>query len=566
MSYERLSLTGFINEMKDVTYGPHPRKFCFVLGAGTSITSGIKSGQQLVKVWDKELRERNEDEYLRWRSEKGITDENMSSFYSQYYEKRFWRCPADGYNFIEKIMDQASPSVGYVMLAHLLTKTPHNVVITTNFDHLTENAISYYTNETPLAIGHEVLAHYIEGQPVRPTIIKIHRDLLFDPKSHEKDLEVLPESWKKALGRIFENYHPVFIGYAGNDKSLMDFLLDNGEKFEKGPWKFPYWMLYRSDKVDGKVQEFLQKSQGFYVEHDGFDDVMIALGANFEYKIPTKDDFMKDAQKRYDDLKDAIDAYSARESNKKIAEKDIQEKKSSPETSAKQEPEISEDQKEDRNSVTQAIDLIAGQSEEQRLFREASVLRLAGNHKKAIEILESLVEKDPDNVRYLSELGGSLYFDDEYEKTEVVLRKAISLGDTNPYSYYRLGDIYYERGEMDQAQDILGRAIDLDPKFAMAYYGLGKVHYAQGHYEKALMNFSRCAELDDKWDYIHSCISDTLIQMGYMEDALKAIDNAIERDPGWERYYFEKANILDSLGRHEEAEKVRAIQKREESE
>ena len=60
MSYEELSLKGFINEMKEVSSGPHPRKFCFVLGAGASISSGIKSGQELVKLWDGELLLRNE--------------------------------------------------------------------------------------------------------------------------------------------------------------------------------------------------------------------------------------------------------------------------------------------------------------------------------------------------------------------------------------------------------------------------------------------------------------------------------------------------------------------------
>ena len=44
----------------------------------------------------------------------GITDENMSSFYSQYYEKRFCRCPADGYNYIEKMMESVDAARGFL--------------------------------------------------------------------------------------------------------------------------------------------------------------------------------------------------------------------------------------------------------------------------------------------------------------------------------------------------------------------------------------------------------------------------------------------------------------------
>lgn len=65
MSYEELTLKGFINEIKEVSSGPHPRKFCFVLGAGASISSGIKSGEGLVTIWDRELLERNEKEHIK---------------------------------------------------------------------------------------------------------------------------------------------------------------------------------------------------------------------------------------------------------------------------------------------------------------------------------------------------------------------------------------------------------------------------------------------------------------------------------------------------------------------
>ena len=63
--YEELSLNGFIKEIREVTSGPHPRKFCFVLGAGASITSGIKSAQELVNLWEKELLERNREKHLK---------------------------------------------------------------------------------------------------------------------------------------------------------------------------------------------------------------------------------------------------------------------------------------------------------------------------------------------------------------------------------------------------------------------------------------------------------------------------------------------------------------------
>ena len=51
-------------------------------------------------------------------------------------------------------MENVHPNVGYVVLAYLLVKTVHNVVITTNFDHLLEDALNYYEKSLPLVIGH----------------------------------------------------------------------------------------------------------------------------------------------------------------------------------------------------------------------------------------------------------------------------------------------------------------------------------------------------------------------------------------------------------------------------
>lgn len=142
------------------------------------------------------------------------------------------------------------------------------------------------------------------------TIIKIHRDLLFDPKNRTEELEVLHENWEKALGEIFSDYHPIFIGYAGNDNSLMDFLLKNSRKFLDDEWSFPYWMIYSKDKIDGKVQDFLTNTNGYLIQHNGFDEVMYLLGAAFDYKLPSKEEFLSDAEKRYLTLSNAFDKFT----------------------------------------------------------------------------------------------------------------------------------------------------------------------------------------------------------------------------------------------------------------
>ena len=524
MSYEEMSLKSFVDEMKEVTDGFHPRKFCFVLGAGASRSSGIKSGQELVKIWDKELRERNETTYQQWRAELSITDENMSSFYSQYYERRFRRCPTDGYNYIEKIMETATPSAGYVMLAHLLTKTPHNVVITTNFDHLTEDAVNYYAQNTPLVIGHEALSHYISGQPVRPTIIKIHRDLLFDPKSRSEDLERLPDSWRNALELIFANYHPIFIGYAGNDKSLMDFLTENAQKFASDEWKYPYWMLYETDKLEGRVAEFLEKSEGIYICHSGFDKVMIQLGAAFDYPLPNEETFLKDARNRYKALVDTIDALSAPPKANNIAETVSGSVEKVPETvpgPAKY--------AEGEDNVNQAIEKITNQSEQQRMYREASGLMRTNEYAKAAEIQEQLVKMDENNVRYHRSLAEAFFqIRDKTEDSLTEYRKAAELDPGNGDDHFYIGLLLQRTEQYEAALNEYYKASAIGPDDAINHLGIAKMLVKTNRNEEAVKEAQRALSFDPNYAPTYTVLSQALQALGRIEEAKQAAKKAEE--------------------------------------
>ena len=551
MPCEQLSLKGFIAEMKEVTDGFHPRKFCFVLGAGASRSSRIKSGQELVKIWDRELRERNEAVYRQWRSELGITDENMSSFYSQYYEKRFCRCPADGYNYIEKMMESAVPSAGYVMLAHLLTRTPHNVVVTTNFDHLTEDAVNYYAQNTPLVIGHEALSHYISGLPVRPTIIKIHRDLLFDPKSRSKDLEKLPDSWKRALELIFTNYHPVFIGYAGNDKSLMDFLSENAGKFAHDEWKHPYWMLYKEDKLEGRIQEFLDKSSGLYVFHDGFDNVFIQLGAAFDYVLPKEEDFLRDARDRYKALGDAINAFSDTSKTTDVAEmisgspEQVLERALPPAKSA--EPE---------SDINRAIEKITSQADQQRMYRKASTHIRAKEYEQAVKILEQLVTLDAENARYHQSLGDAFRYLLEDERALEEYRKALALEGHNVEIYRNMSFIFIHMNRPKEAQDILQEAAAICPENAIDHYLIGSQFELINQYEDALAEYRKAAALEPDFGMYHYCVASMLAQLNQYETAIESVQKAISLGIHFSQAYRILGKALRALGRTQEADQA----------
>jgi hypothetical protein len=201
------------------------KRFCFILGAGASRNSGIPTGAELVKVWYADLQKRYSDEKLKsWIDSEEINVNDLAASYSKIYDKRYELNKKDGYAFLETQMEGKEPSCGYAALAWIMGHTRNNIVITTNFDSLTEDALFIYTQKKPLVVGHESLAQFINPNTSRPLIVKIHRDIFLSPKNSEAEIDAMDKGFAEGLKAVFKNYTPIVIGYGGNDGSLMGFL------------------------------------------------------------------------------------------------------------------------------------------------------------------------------------------------------------------------------------------------------------------------------------------------------------------------------------------------------
>ncbi|MCG8344522.1 MAG: hypothetical protein MI685_05075, partial [Chlorobiales bacterium] len=256
------------------------KKFCFILGSGASRPSGIKTGGELVDIWMEELEVHYEKEELQeWFKAEKIDLSDPAAHYSKIFGKRYDLDKQTGYAFLEKLMEGKEPSCGYSILAQILSETPHNIVITPNFDSLTEDALFIYTQKKPLVVGHESLAHFIKPFTTRPLIIKIHHDLLLSPKNVSEDMETMAEGYTRQLSEIFKYYTPIVIGYGGNDGSLMGFL-QKLERIEGGI----FWCFKRNDGLPGKrIRDVVEKLNGCAVPVKGFDELMIQIGNRLEF-------------------------------------------------------------------------------------------------------------------------------------------------------------------------------------------------------------------------------------------------------------------------------------------
>ena len=116
---------------------------------------------------------------------------------------------------------------------------------------------------------------------------------------------------------------------------------------------------------------------------------------------------------------------------------------------------------------------------------------------------------------------------------------------------------YMSQGELEYAEINLLKGVQLNPRNARAYDDLGVLYAQQGRLKHALKYFGQALRLDP---YNETAYHNLAIAYFLLEDnkkALGAVNRAIKLTPESRDTYILKAQILDALGKTEEAKKVR---------
>jgi tetratricopeptide (TPR) repeat protein len=301
-----LKLEQFVRMFKDSVSGKQDIRYCFILGSGASITSDVPSGATLVDWWFSDMYHDSQpggsEEKLRaWVEQEfadieGFTWDNRACFYGQIYNRRF-PDNASGQTWLRRLMENKHPSFGYTVLARILSLTQHNLVITTNFDNLVQDALTALSCPNPFIAHSHDDARFLANHDRKVRILKLHGDIDRETYNATSLIEDLHPDWRQPLRHLLGSYTPVFLGYGGCDPGFMRFL---NEDFTAGDARLrPIW-TYRVDaealkRTSGPVSDppgrpttkfcgqFMEKQRAWWLPTPGFDELMLLLGHALGY-------------------------------------------------------------------------------------------------------------------------------------------------------------------------------------------------------------------------------------------------------------------------------------------
>lgn len=267
-----------INILK-TTKDHHPN-FTLFLGAGASISSGIKSAWKMIEEWRVSYAEMHSEELL-----KSNTWYNQSNEYSELFEALHDQ-PTQRREFIENCIVNSIPSWGYVYLVNLLKNKAFNTIFTTNFDDLINEACYTFSNNLrPVVCAHDSSIKNIRLTSNRPKIIKLHGDFLFDDiKNTIRELESLEDNMRTKFRQYANEFGMIVVGYAGNDRSIMDTLntlLHSDNTFPHGI----YWCVRKDTIMPEELKNLARFPRFHLIEIEGFDELMAEIHHELGYSL-----------------------------------------------------------------------------------------------------------------------------------------------------------------------------------------------------------------------------------------------------------------------------------------
>lgn len=277
LNQREISLIEFVDEIYIDTLKNPDTKYIFFIGSGCSVSSGIPNASSLSMSWYSEIQSFQRSKLNKLKNDnildKNTLRENHYNIFESLYPDRVSQQKA-----LHKLTDANKPNDSYSTLASIMQQRAFNTVITTNFDDYIQDSLILNKLRRASVVYNNSMSSLIDRCDI-PLIIKLYGDSYIPLFLNQQDNNKLPNPLKDRVSHLLFNAKLIFIGYSGNDDSIID-LLNSSKDI-----RHTYW-INNSTPNNAKIRDWWNKSDcKTHVKNGSFDDVMNAMKIRFSKKM-----------------------------------------------------------------------------------------------------------------------------------------------------------------------------------------------------------------------------------------------------------------------------------------
>jgi tetratricopeptide (TPR) repeat protein len=170
-----------------------------------------------------------------------------------------------------------------------------------------------------------------------------------------------------------------------------------------------------------------------------------------------------------------------------------------------------------------------------KVIRQCRELIKTQKYATACDLLQNLLQEDPDEEDALELLGMANFFQKNLEKARECFEKLTQVNPANTQAWVNLGAILNRAGEYKKATEVLRRAIQRNRKCVEAYYNMGIAQRGQQMNSMAISAYKEALKIDPKMVDAHINLGNIYIDMNNVGLAIQCFNAALLHQPNSEK-------------------------------
>ena len=155
-------------------------------------------------------------------------------------------------------------------------------------------------------------------------------------------------------------------------------------------------------------------------------------------------------------------------------------------------------EKSEISEKTEITSLVDADYNRKKLFKKGVNLMADERLEEAVEVLETALRIDPENIETLMKLGYARFHLDDHLGALKVYDKVLDIDVTNPEAWNLKSLVHYEQKKYAKALDCTEKAVESDPTYGMAWYNKACFQSLLNQVPESLESLKRSIEIDVK--------------------------------------------------------------------